>query len=365
MIPILDLQQQYNTLKPELDDKIQQVLSSCQYVLGPAVTEFENAVAHYLGVEFALGVASGTDALLLALKVAGIGPGDEVITSPFSMIAHCEALYYLGAKPRFVDIDPRTFNMDIKQIESAITDKTKGILPIHIFGQTMDMPAINAIANRHNLLVIEDCAQSIGAGFGATKSGGFGELGCFSFYPSKNLGCYGDGGLITTNDRDHYEQLLALRNHGSFEKYKHEMIGYNSRLDAIQGAILSVKLPHLDHYNGQRQSHAALYNKLLKDTPIKTPEVNEGSDHIYHQYTILAEERDELKAHLLDNGIGCAIHYPTPIHKQPVFAEEFGYLSLPNAESVSQHCLSLPMFPELKEDQITTVANTIKAWLRN
>ena len=358
-IPMVDLKGQYLNLKKEIDAGIAEVLDSTSFILGPNVQTLEKEVAAYCGVKHAIGVASGTDALHLALLAAGIKPGDEVITTPFTFIATAEAIAYVGAKPIFVDIEPGTFNINPDLIEVAITDKTTAILPVHMFGQSADMTAIAKLANKYGLSIIEDCAQSFGAEIEGKKSGAYGEVGCFSFFPSKNLGCYGDGGMVVTDDDEMAESIRIYRNHGSKVRYYHSRIGYNSRLDEMQAVILRVKLKRIDEFNRKRYANAQAYSSAMKGTGIKTPFEDGKGSHVYHQYTIMHEKRDAIHKALTDKGIASAIYYPVPLHRQEVFAASCKNVSLPNAESVSEKVLSLPMFPELTPEQIKHVTDTV------
>lgn len=359
MIPMVDLKTQYHTLKEEIDTAVLDAIESTQFILGPNVTAFEQETAAYLGAPFAVSCASGTDALHLAILAAGIGPGDEVITSPFTFIATAEAICYAGATPVFVDIDPKTFNMDPALVEAAITPRTKAIIPVHIFGQPADMAPISAICEKHNLLLIEDCAQSFGASVNGKMTGSIGKLGCFSFFPSKNLGCYGDGGLITCATAELAEELKVLRNHGSRVRYHHSVIGYNSRLDDIQAAILRVKLKRIDQFNTGRRRVAHLYSELLKDVAAVPFEDRKGV-HVYHQYTLLTDKRDAVMAKLSEQQIASAVYYPIPLHKQDVFAAAYAGVSLPVAEDVSSRCMSLPVYPEMPEESVRLVATTVR-----
>ncbi|PUB81168.1 MAG: erythromycin biosynthesis sensory transduction protein eryC1 [gamma proteobacterium symbiont of Ctena orbiculata] len=361
MIPMVDLKQQYLDLKEEIDNGLLAGLEETKFILGPNVRAFEKECAEYLGVEHTVGVASGTDALHLALIAAGVGEGDEVITTPFTFIATAEAIRYLGATPVFVDIDPHTYNMDLNQVEDAITERTRAILPVHIFGQPVDMVTVQSLAERHDLLVIEDCAQSFGAHINTRQTGNFGLAGCFSFFPSKNLGGYGDGGLVSTNSAELAEHLRVLRNHGSWKQYHHSEIGFNSRLDELQAIILRVKLKRIDNYNEHRRRAANRYSAALVEMPGITPPYEDGiGHHVYHQYTLLAENRDTIQQALRDNEIACAIYYPIPLHQQEVFINVCQGLSLPVSERISRQCLSLPVFPELKDAQIDRILDVIR-----
>ena len=362
MIPMVDLKTQYHNLKTEIDRAVLDAIESCQFILGPNVTAFEEETAAYLGASHSVSCASGTDALHLAILAAGIGPGDEVITSPFTFIATAEAICYAGATPVFVDIDPKTFNIDPSLIEAAINPRTKAVIPVHLFGQPADMASIKTVCNSHNLLLIEDCAQSFGAATGEQQTGTIGSLGCFSFFPSKNLGCYGDGGLITCATKELAEQVKVLRNHGSHVRYHHHVIGYNSRLDDIQAAILRVKLKRIDKFNAGRRRVAHLYSELLKDVTTVPFEDGKGV-HVYHQYTLLTDSRDTVMARLGEKKIASAVYYPIPLHKQEVFAAACAGITLPVAEDVASRCMSLPVYPEMPEESVRMVAETVIAAL--
>jgi len=360
MIPMVDLKRQYHKLKNEIDQGMLTALENTQFILGPNVRSFEEEAATNLGAKHAVSCASGTDALHLALLAAGIGPGDEVITSTFTFIATAEAICYVGATPVFVDIDEHTFNMDLAAIESVITDRTRAIIPVHIFGQPVDMPRVQQIADKHNLLVVEDCAQSYGADINGKMTSTFGIAGCHSFFPSKNLGCYGDGGMITTDDDDIAERLRVLRNHGSFERYHHNIIGYNSRLDELQAVILRIKLKHIEEFNRERRRASHYYSEQLAG--LVTPPHEDGvGTHVYHQYVTLAEQRDKIMQKLTEHDIACAIYYPIPLHKQPVFAEQYQAISLPVSERVAEQCMALPIHPELTNQQIDQIVSVIKS----
>lgn len=363
MIPMVDLKVQYLNIKKEIDAGILDALDKTQFIMGPNVATFEDEAAAYLGAKHAIGVASGTDALHLALAAAGLKEGDEVITSPFTFIATAEAIRYVGATPVFVDIDPQTFNIDVAKIEAAITPKTRAILPVHLFGQPADMSAIETICAKHGLLLVEDCAQSFGARNAGRMTGTIGALGAFSFFPSKNLGCYGDGGLVTTDSPELAEHVRMLRNHGSKVRYHHSIIGYNSRLDEIQAVILRVKLKHIDEYNGGRRRVAHLYSSLLAGTGIVTPFEDGKGIHVYHQYTVLTDRRDAIMKALSDSGIASAVYYPIPLHRQEVFAEAYKGVSLPVAESTAARCMSLPIFPEMTDEQVREVVQVVKSAL--
>lgn len=361
MIPMVDLKAQYADLREEIEEGFRDVLDGAQFILGPNVQALEDEVAYYLGASHAVSCGSGTDALHLALAALGVGPGDEVITTPFTFVATAEAIRYVGATPIFVDIDNRTFNIDLNQVESAIGPRTRAIMPVHLFGQPLDMPALIEMAGRRGVLVVEDCAQSFGASASGRMTGTFGAAGAFSFFPSKNLGAYGDAGLITTNDAQVAEELRVLRNHGSRERYHHHVVGYNSRLDEVQAMILRTKLRRIDQYNACRRRVARSYDERLAGVPgITTPHDSGTGRHVYHQYTLLVNDRQQLMSALQSASIGCAIYYPVPLHRQPVFQNSYADVQLPVAETIAQHCLSLPIYPELTDEQILRVTETIR-----
>ncbi len=360
-IPLLDLKAQYATIKDEILSAINEVLDSQICIGGPKVAQLEQAIAAISDCKYAVGVSSGTDAILNSLMSLGIGAGDEVITTPFTFFATAGCIARTGAKPVFVDIDPQTYNIDPAGLSSAVTDKTKAVIPVHLYGQMADMDAIMAFANQHNLAVIEDAAQSITSTYKGKKAGSMGTTGCFSFFPSKNLGGIGDGGMIVTNDEQLYNQLLIMRNHGSKPKYYHSYIGGNFRLDPIQAAALLVKLPHLDNWSAARRENAAYYNqKFANCDSITTPYISPDCVSIYNQYVIRVPRRDELVAHLKQNQIGCEIYYPLPLHLQKCFAY-LGYKQgdLPNAEQAAREVMALPIYPELTHEMQDYVAETI------
>lgn len=365
-IPLLDLKAQLAPIRDELLQAVSNVLDSGQYIMGPEVKALEEEVANYVGVKHAIGVANGTDALLLALDAAGVGKGDEVITTPFTFFATAEVVSRLGATPVFVDIDTQTYNIDVNQIEAKITEKTKAIIPVHIFGQPANMDEIMAIAEKHNLFVLEDAAQGFGSEYKGRKIGALGHAATYSFFPTKNLGGYGDGGMIVTNDDELARKARILRVHGSNPKYYHSMIGYNSRLDAMQAAMLRIKLRHIDDWNEGRRKNAALYNELLKDTPLITPYVAEDRKHIYHLYIVQADDRDELMAYLREKGISTGVYYPVPLHRQEVY-QSLGYAegSLPVSEYMSTRTFALPMYAELETETVHMIADTIKSYYAN
>ncbi len=364
MKPMIDLKKQYLEIKDEVFSVLNEILESSQYVLGKRVLELEDDIRKYHEVKEAIGVASGTDALHLSLKALGIGEGDEVITTPFTFFATAEAILYTGAKPVFVDIEPDTYNIDTFLIEEKITKKTKAIAPVHIFGHPADMKAIMDIASKHNLKVIEDCAQSFGASLNGKKTGSFGDAGCFSFYPSKNLGAYGDGGMIVLNDPGAADEIRKLRNHGSKGGYRHECLGYNSRLDEIQAGVLLVKFRRIDEYNKKRREKASLYNSILSDAVI-TPVEKSGAYHVYHQYTVRSGKRDIIQQCLKDNGVSSVVYYPMPLHIQDA-VKFLGYKEgdFPVTEKVSREVLSLPIYPELEETDIRFTSEIILKCLK-
>ncbi len=366
MIPPVDLTQQFQTLAPELLPVIESVLASGGYIGGAQVDALEAELAQALSVSYVVTCNSGTDALYLALRALGIGAGDEVITTPFTFFASAEAISMVGATPVFVDIEAHTFNLNPALIEGRITPRTKAILPVHLFGQPVNMTAVMSIASAHHLYVIEDCAQATGACWRGDSVGSIGDIGCFSFFPTKNLGGMGDGGAVTTKNPDWAATMRMLKQHGSSERYYHEAIGVNSRLDALQAAILRVKLPYLKEWNHRRASLAAAYTNLLADCPgLKLPQGIPGGGSVWNQYTLLVDDRDPLSQSLRQSGIGCMIYYPLPIHLQTAYAH-LGYQAgdFPVAEACAQRVLSLPMFPELTYPQQEQIATVLKAALR-
>lgn len=358
-IPMVDLKGQYLTLKDEIEKGFREVLENTQFILGPNVRALEEEVAAYCRVKHAIAVASGTDALHLALRAAGIGAGDEVITTPFTFIATAEAISYVDARPVFVDIDPETFNIDVSLIEAAITERTRAILPVHLFGQPADLAPLRELCRRHGLKLIEDCAQSFGAEYRGRMTGTWGELGCFSFFPSKNLGCYGDGGMIVTDNDEMAEAVHVLRNHGSRQRYHHSVIGYNSRLDELQAVVLRAKLRHIDTYNTLRRKNAHLYTGRLKGTRVVPPAEDGKGVHVYHQYTVLTDARESIQNALGAAGIACAVYYPIPLHRQEVYRDSCAGCSFPVSEEVAARVLSLPMYPELTGAQIDRVCDVL------
>ena len=361
MIPMVNLKAQYAEIREEIEAGFAQTLHSCAFILGPNVQAFEKEAAEYLGVKHAIGCASGTDALHLALLAEGIGPGDEVITSAFTFIATAEAIKYVGATPVFVDIDPRSFNITPENIEAAITPKTRAIMPVHLFGQPANLPAIVEICKKHGLKLIEDCAQSFGASVDGRQTGSFGDAAGYSFFPSKNLGCYGDGGLVVTNCDKAAAKIKQYRNHGSDVRYYHDVVGYNSRLDELQAVVLRAKLKRIDQYNAARRHVAHLYSALLADLPVVTPHEDAVGVHVYHQYTLLSERRDEIMAALQAQQIASAVYYPVPLHQQNVFKEDCAGLSLPVTESVAANCFSLPICSSISDDTIQQIVGVIRS----
>ncbi len=360
-IQMVDVVGQYRKIKPEVDAAIHTVLDSGQFIMGKDVAELESEIAAYLGVKHAVACASGTDALQIAMMAMDIGPGDEVITSPFTFVATAETIGILGAKPVYVDIDPRTYNLDASLIEAAITPRTKAIIPVHLYGQPAAMDEIMRIARARGLKVIEDSAQGLGASYRGKKVCSIGDCGCISFFPSKNLGAFGDGGMIVTDDATLADRLRMVAAHGSRVRYYHEILGVNSRLDTIQAAILRVKARHLDAWNAERRRAAARYTALLAGTPAVTPYCAPEGEHIFHQYTIRVPERDALDARLKERGIPHAVYYPVPLHLQKAFAMS-GYHEgdFPVTEQACREVLSLPMHTELTEEQQQHVCTTIK-----
>ncbi len=361
MIPILDSKRQYAKIGSEIEKAVTEVLASGSYILGKHNKAFQTEFSDFIGTKFSVGLNSGTDALHLALRALDIGRGDEVITTAFTFVATASAIGLAGATPVFVDINPDTFNIDANKIEAAITPKTKAIIPVHLYGQPAEMDKIMDIAKRHNLKVVEDCCQAIGAEYKGQKVGSFGDFGCFSFYPTKNLGGMGDGGMITCNDENLYNRVIALRNHGGAIRYYHDELGVNSRLDEIQAAILRVKMPYVNEWNKKRRENAYRYNEMFAKYPeILTPKEVENSYCVYHQYTIRIENRDKVHQLLQENGIGAMIYYPVPLHLQKLH-KELGYKEgdLPLTEKDTKLVMSLPMFPEITPEEQQTVVDTV------
>lgn len=360
-VPFVDLKAQYQTIKPEIDAAIASVIENTNFILGPQVAAFEKAFAEYVGSAFCVGVNSGTAALQLALMACGVGQGDEVIVPSFTFFATAETVSVLGAVPVFVDVDPVSYTITAAEIEKAITPRTRAIVPVHLYGQAADLDPIRALAEQHNLHIIEDAAQAHGAEYKGRRVGGIGAAGCFSFYPSKNLGAYGEAGAVVTNDESLAERLRLLRQHGQTSKYAHAMVGYNFRLEEIQAAILNVKLAHLDKWNNGRRERAARYNELLSDTALVLPREMEYARHVYHVYPVQCENRDELQKRLAAKDIQTGVHYPIPVHLQPAYAS-LGYKAgdLPVTERLCERVLSLPLFAELTDAQQRAVADAIR-----
>lgn len=360
-IPLLDLKAQYASIKTEVNAAIQEVLESQHFILGPKVDQCEKAIAAYSKCSHGIGVSSGSDALLACLMAENIGPGDEVITTPYTFFATVGAISRLGATPVFVDIDPATYNMNVSQIAAKITKKTRAIIPVHLYGQIADMDPVMQLAEQHNLIVIEDAAQAIGAEYKGRRAGSIGHYGCFSFFPSKNLGAIGDAGMIVTNDAQRADKLKVLRGHGAKPKYYHRIVGGNFRLDAIHAAVVSAKLPHLDSWTAGRQHNARRYDQLFRDAalPITLPVVNTDR-HIFNQYVIRSSSRDQLQAFLQKKGVGSEVYYPVPMHLQDCFA----YLGVkagafPESERAAKESLAIPVYPELNDAQAKYVVESI------
>lgn len=360
-IPLVDLKAQYRSIQGEIDAAIRRVVESAAFILGPEVNAFEEAFASYCEANYAVGVDSGTAALFLALKACGIGPGDEVITTPFTFISTAEVISQTGARPVFVDIDPATYNLSPERIEAAITPYTRAIIPVHLYGQPAEMDEIRAIAQAHRLWVIEDAAQAHGARYKGRRVGSLGDIACFSFYPSKNLGAYGDAGAVVTNNAELAARVRSLRDHGRSSKYLHEELGWGLRLDALQAAILRAKLPHLDAWNAARRERASRYAELLAGSAVVTPTALPYVEHVYHCYVVRTPHRDDVVKALQARGIGVGIHYPIPLHLQPAY-KSLGYANgaFPISEQYSREVLSLPMYPELTEQQQREVATAIR-----
>ena len=361
-IPLVDLQAQYQTIKHEVRAAFEDVLEHMQLFLGPHSRAFENEFAAYCGCEFGVGLSSGTDALVLALRACEVGPGDEVITVANSFIATVEAIALVGATPVFVDIDPDTYLMDFRQLESALTSQTRAIIPVHLYGHSVEMQPVMEFARTHGLRVIEDASQAHGATYEGQRVGSFGDIGCFSLYYSKNLGAYGEAGICVTNDHDLAASLCILRDHGSRVRYQHEVLGVNARLDELQAAVLRVKLRYLEQWNAARQAHAGVYTEQLQGVVEAVPLVRPGASHVYYVYVVQVQERDQFRTFLEQEGIATGIHYPIPIHLQSACAR-YGYTrgTLPVTEDVTERIVSLPMYPELTTEQIQRVVNAVKS----
>lgn len=362
-IAYLDLPAQMRPLRNEIDAAIARTLDQCSFCLGPDVAQFEKDFARYCGAQHCVAVNSGTSALHLALLLLNIKPGDEIITTPFTFVATSWAISYVGARPVYVDIDDATFNLDPKLVEKAITPRTRALLPVHLYGHPVDLDPLLAIAKKHNLPLVEDAAQAHGATYKGKGIGTFGVCSCFSFYPGKNLGAYGEGGALVTNDAAFAARARALREHGSTTRYYHDEVGYNYRMEGIQGAVLGVKLKHLDAWTRERRRVGRRYTELLEGTPLQLPREAEWAESAFHLYVVRHPRRDELKKHLEANKIGCALHYPLPLHLQKCYAS-LGYKEgdFPISERAALECLSLPIYPELKDEQVQRVASVIRAF---
>ena len=364
MIHFVDLKKQYHSIKEEIDRAVLNVLESTQFVLGREVAAFEEEFADYCQTKHGVAVNSGTSALHLAFLAADIGPGDEVITVPNTFVATIAAIRYTGATPVFVEIEPNSYNIDPKKIEDAITERTRAICPVHLFGQMADMDPIMETAKKHNLIVVEDAAQAHGAEYKGKRSGSIGDLGCFSFYPGKNLGAYGEGGLVTTNNPDYAKTIHALRDWGAEKKYHHDLKGFNYRMTGIQGAILRVKLRHLEEWTKARRDHAKYYNKMLTEFKVKTPVEMDYARHVYHLYVIRVHQRDEFRDFLKKNDIFTGIHYPIPVHMQKAHADlGYGRGDFPLIEQAADEIISMPMYAELNNKDIEEVVTAIKLFL--
>jgi dTDP-4-amino-4,6-dideoxygalactose transaminase len=360
-VPYLDLKAQYQSIKPEIDAALARVFDTCQFVLGSEVAAFERDFAAYCGTAECIALNSGTSALHLALLAAGVGPGDEVITVPFTFVASVAAVLYAGAKPVLVDIDPRSFTLDPAAIESAITPRTKVILPVHLYGQAADMDPIMEIARRRGLVVIEDAAQAHGAKYKGRPVGGIGDLGCFSFYPGKNLGAYGEGGAVTTSNSGHADAIRMLRDWGQDRKYHHRLRGYNYRMEGFQGAVLGVKLRHLDRWTAARRAVVRSYNQWFADCDVEIPQEMAWGEHVYHVYTLRVNDRDRVQAALTAAGVQTGIHYPVPVHLQPAYSDlGYGAGAFPHSERAARQVLSLPLYPELSSPAVAHVAQALR-----
>lgn len=368
-VPLLDLKAQYAAIRPKVEAAIAEVMESQHFILGPKVEECEKVVARYSNCAFGIGVSSGSDALLACLMAENIGPGDEVITTPYTFFATVGAIVRVGATPVFIDIEPDTYNFDVSQLAAAVTSRTRAIMPVHLYGQMADMDTVMAVAKQHGLVVIEDAAQAIGSERDGKRAGSIGHYGCFSFFPSKNLGCAGDGGMIVTNDAQRAEKLKVVRGHGSKPKYHHKVVGGNFRLDALQAAIVTAKLAYLDEWTAGRQRNAATYDKLFSAAGLTssgsfTPKVVTNR-HIFNQYVIRVSRRDALQAYLREKGVGTEVYYPVPMHSQECFAQ-LGYKQgdFPESERAANQTLALPIYPELTEAQLRYVAGCVSDFVK-
>jgi dTDP-4-amino-4,6-dideoxygalactose transaminase len=364
-IPYLDLSAQIEPLRVEIDAAIARTIDNCSFCLGPDTAQFEKDFAKFCNAKFCVGFNSGTSALHVAMLLLGVGADDEVITTPFTFVATSWAISYVGAKPVFVDIDDMTFNLDSKLIEQAITSRTKAIMPVHLYGQPFDIDAIHQICRKHKVPLVEDAAQAHGAKYKGNVIGTFGEISCFSFYPGKNLGAFGEGGALVTNNEEFAKRAKSLREHGSTVRYYHDEVGYNYRMEGIQGAVLGIKLKHLEKWTRERQRVAKRYSELLADTPLQLPQEAKFAESVWHLYVVRHPRRDHLKKYLDENGVGCALHYPLPLHLQKCYAN-LGYKpgDFPVAEKAANECLSLPIYPELTDAQIQRVAKVVKDFFR-
>ncbi len=362
-IPYLDLKAQIKPLRAEIDAAIARTIDNCSFCLGPDTAQFEKEFAKFCGAEYAIGFNSGTSALHVALMLLNVGPGDEVITTPYTFVATSWAISYVGATPVYVDVEDGTMNLDPKLVEKAITPKTKAVMPVHLYGQPFDIDPIREICRKHNLPLVEDSAQAHGAKYKGKTIGTFGEISCFSFYPGKNLGAAGEGGALVTNNPEFAKRAKSLREHGSTVRYYHDEVGFNYRMEGIQGAVLGVKLPHLKKWTAERQRVAKRYAELLKDLPLQLPTEASYAESVWHLYVVRHPRRDELKAHLDANGVGCALHYPLPLHLQKCYAN-LGHKvgDFPVSEKAASQCLSLPIYPELTEAQIQRVAEVVRSF---
>jgi len=360
-IPIADPAAEYRELAAEIDEAVHRVLASGRYILGPEGAALESEIAAYTGAAHAVGVNSGTDALHFALRAAGIGSGDEVLMPSFTFVATAEAVSYTGARPVFADIDAQSFCLEPRALERSVTPRTRAVIVVHLYGQCAAMAEIAALCREKRLVLIEDCAQSLGADCDGRRAGSWGDFGCFSFYPTKNLAAAGDGGMITARDARHAERLRMLRHHGSRQSYLHEVLGYNSRLDELQAAILRVKLRHLDRYNAARAEVSRLYRELLKDLPLILPAESGKGKHVWHQFTVRSEKRDRLRASLEQAAIASMIYYPVPLHRQPLYAPDNTGRAFPVTDEAARSVLSLPIFPHLGEERVKRVCEALRA----
>ena len=362
-IPMVDLRLQYQSIKDEVQSALNETLENTAFIMGPNVHALEDEVSQYLNIKHSVSCSSGTDALHLALRALGIGPGDEVICPSYTFAATAEAIRYVGATPVFADIDPISLNIDPACIKNAISEKTRAVIVVHLFGLTANVDEIKSLIKDKDIFLVEDCAQSFGASYKDKKTGTLGDISCFSFFPSKNLGCYGDGGMVSTANDQLAETLKLLRNHGSPVRYEHTIVGYNSRLDEMQAAILRIKLKRIDQYNKQRHDNASKYTKALTELGITTPSESADSTHVYHQYTIQNSHRDKIHAALSEQNIASAIYYPKGLHQQIAFTNNNAAVSLPITENICANCLSLPMYPELSSAQIDRIISVFQQQL--